>query len=276
VTGPAISLILPAGAKAERLGPTIGSLRGQSVAPEVIAVVTSHRQAAAKRFAPSIDAIVDIGAERWTPGGALNAGSAAATAPIHATIEPGRELPRSDWLERILAHHRRDEVAAVSGARRDREQQLLFEPRDLRACDWSERLSFSIKAAGWRATAWSTRPFPEDVAGAEDRIWAWWVLRDGGVLVVDPFLQLDGPPLDPPSTWSIFRSTADEWTGLVSAGMPVSAPSFGGTVRSWWSEIDAGSATPGALQRLNYYRLARALGRWVGGRRGRSTGSPAR
>jgi hypothetical protein len=276
VTAQPISLILPAGARPERLGATIDSLRGQSVTPEVIAVVTSDRRDAARRAAPSIDAVVDISTERWTLGRALNAGSAAASARIHSTIEPGYEVPREDWLERILAHHGRDELAGVSGARRDRDQRLLFEPQDLRAGSWSERLSFSTRAAGWRAAAWSRCPFPEAVPGAEDQIWAWRILRAGGVLVVDPFLQLDGPPLDPPSTWSIFRRTADQWTGLVSAETPVTAPSFGETVRSWWSDVDAASATPSALQRLNYYRLARALGRWTGGRRGRSFGSPPR
>jgi hypothetical protein len=276
VTSPTLSLILPAGARPERLRATLESLHEQSLTPEVIAVVTSDRRDAARRAAPSVDALVEIDRKHWTLARALNAGSAAATAPIHATIEPGRELPRNDWLERILAHHCRDEIAGVSGARRDRDQQLLFEPQDLDARSWSERLSFSTEAAGWRAAAWSTHPFPEDVVGAAGQIWAWRILRAGSVLVVDPFLQLDGPPLDPPSTWSIFRRTADEWTGLVSVGAPVAVPSFAETVRSWWSDIDATSATPPALQRLNYYRLARALGRWTGGRRARSAAPPPR
>jgi hypothetical protein len=274
VSLPDISLILPAGARPERLRSTVDSLRGQSVAPEVIAVVASHQLDAARRISSRIDVVVDV--DVWTPARALNAGCAAASAEIHATIEPGRELPRSDWLERIVAHHRRDEVVGASGARRDRARQLLFEPRDLRAADWSDALSFSMRAGGWRAATWSTHRFPETVTGGEDRIWAWEVLRDGGVLVVDPFLQLDGPPLDRPSTWSIFRRTADDWTGLVSAGTPVKAPSLRETLSAWWSEVDAGSATPRALQRLNYYRWARALGRWVGGRRGRSRGPLAR
>lgn len=272
---PTISLILPARAEPERLRQTVDSLRGQSVHAEVVAVVTTDERETTRHVVREIDIVADISADLWTPGRALNAGCAAASAPIHATIETGRELPRGDWLERILAHHRREEVVGASAARRDREQRLLFEPQDVRAADWSESLSFSAAAGGWRAAAWSKRPFPEAVAGAADRIWAWEILRDGGIFVVDPFLQLEGPPLDRPTTWSIFRRTADDWTALVAAGAPVAAPSFGDTLRSWWNEIDAHSATPRALQRLNYYRWARALGRWVGARRARSRTSPS-
>jgi hypothetical protein len=227
----------------------------------------TDRREMARRVAPEVDVIADVARTRWSPGRALNAGCAVATKPIHATVAPGRELPRHDWLERLLAHHRRDDVAGASGARRDREQRLLFEPQDLRAGDWSEGLSFSTAAGGWRATAWAQCHFPETVAGAEDRIWAWEVLRYGGVLVVDPFLQLEGPPLHPPRAWSIFRRTAADWSGLVSSGAPVHAPSLHEALGMWWNEVDARSASPAALQRLNYFRLARALGRWVGGRR---------
>jgi hypothetical protein len=267
VTPPVVSLILPVGAEVRHLRPTLDSLRGQSVTAETVAVVTTDQRETARRVAPEIDVIADVAGMRWTHGRALNAGSAAATAPIHATVAPGRELPRNDWLERLLAHHRRDEVAGASGARRDREQRLLFEPQDLRAADWTERLSFSTAAGGWRATAWAQCRFPESVAGAEDRIWAWEVLRHGGVLVVDPFLQLEGPPDHPPHAWSIFRHTAADWSGLVTSGAPVNAPTLHEALGTWWNEVDASSATPATLQRLNYFRLARALGRWVGGRR---------
>ena len=101
---------------------------------------------------------------------------------------------------------------------------------------------------------------------ATDRIWAWQVLRRGGVIVLDPFLALSGPPLRPPTAWSIFRGSAAEWRSLLSAGAPVTAPTMSEALASWWGEVDSGSATPAALQRLNYFRLARAVGRWVGGR----------
>jgi hypothetical protein len=267
VSARAVSLILPVGAETRALRPALDSARAQSVAAEIVAVVTSEQRKTARRIGPEIDVLVDIAAADWTPGRALNAGCSVATAPIHATVAPGRELPRADWVERLLNHLRRDNVAAASGARRDRAQRLLLEPQDVRAGEWSETFSFSTSAGGWRATAWAGCRFPETVAGAEDRIWAWEILRTGAVLVVDPFLQLEGEPIHPPRAWAIFRRTADDWEGLVSAGAPVAAPSFGEAVRAWWNEVDDGSATPAALQRLNYFHLARALGRWAGGRR---------
>lgn len=255
--------------------PTLDSLRGQSVRAEIVAVVAPDQRRAARAVAPEIDRLVDVAAALSTRGRALNAGCAAASAPIHATVAPGRALPRADWLERVLAHHRREDVAGASGARRDRDQRLLLEPQDVHVADWSESWGFSIAAGGWRATAWQRCAFPDTVAGAEDRIWAWNVLQEGAVLVVDPFLQLDGPPIHPPRAWSIFRRTADDWASLVSAGAPVNAPSLREAMGEWWNEVNANSATPGGLQRLNYFRLARALGRWVGGRRATRDSRPS-
>ena len=236
---------------------------------EIVGVIAPQDRAATRAVAPEIDVLVDLDTAYWTPGRALNAGAAAATAPVHATVRPGRELPRADWLERVLAHHRRPEVAGASGARFAPEGGLLLQARDVREADWTPTWAFSTAAAAWRATAWASRPFHAAVPAAEDLIWAWEVLCSGHVLVVDPFLQLEGPPDEPPRVSSILRRTADDWASLVGAGTPVIAPSVPRALAGWWGEIDSASTTPAALQRLNYFRLARALGQWLGGRRAR-------
>jgi hypothetical protein len=269
VRSPAISIILTSRREPHRLRPTLDSVLAQQVTAEIVGVVTPQDRNATRAIAPEIDVLVELDMAEWTPGRALNAGAAAATAPVHATVRAGRELPRADWLERILAHHRRPEVAGASGARLDRQGRLLLEARDVRAADWTPTWAFSTAAGGWRAATWACRPFHEAAPAAEDQIWAWHVLRRGLVLVVDPLLQLEGPPDEPPRASSILRRTAEHWDSLVSAGAPVTAPSVRQALAGWWEEIDCESATPAALQRLNYFRLARALGRWVGGRRAR-------
>jgi glycosyl transferase family 2 len=277
VSSPTISVILVIRDAPERLWPTLRSIRAQSVAAEVIVVVASDQRHAAHAVAREVDTFVELRGTDWTPGRALNTGADACHSPVHATVLAGRELPRADWLERVLAHHHRTDVAGVSGARFDRERRILLEPRDVRATDWGPSWGFSTVAAGWRASSWVRWPFPEAVPAAEDRIWAWSVVRSGAVLVVDPFLQLEGPPAFRPRAWSIFRRTADEWASLLSAGTPVTAPSLGQAVDAWWRYVDSGVAAPAALQRLNYFRLARELGRWAGGRRaGRASRGPER
>jgi rhamnosyltransferase len=268
-SSPAISMILTCRREPQRLRRTIASVLEQGVTVEIVGVVAPQDRDATRAVAPEIDVLVDLDTAHWTPGRALNAGAAAATAPIHATVRTGRELPSADWLERILAHHRRPEVAGASGARFAPEGGLLLEARDVREADWTPTWAFSTAAAGWRATAWASRPFHAAAPAAEDLIWAWEVLRSGHVLVVDPFLQLEGPPDEPPRASSILRRTADDWASLIGAGTPVIAPSVPQALAGWWAEIDSASATPPALQRLNYFRLARALGRWLGGRRAR-------
>jgi hypothetical protein len=261
VSSAAISVILLLPEDQRRLSPTLDSIRGQTVAAEVVLVCPSDRRAATAK----VDRLVDVLAREWTVGRALNAGAAVAGAPVHATVVTGRELPRADWLERVLAHHQRPEVAGASGARFDPDRRVLLEPRDVRAPEWSPNWGFSAAAGGWRAATWARSPFPE--TAPEDRIWGWRVVRDGAVLVVDPFLQLEGPPPYPVGARSIFRRTADEWAGLLAAGAPIAAPSLREALAAWWRHAESSVAAPLALQRLNYFRLARELGRWAGGRR---------
>jgi hypothetical protein len=264
---PAVSLVLPMRGDLQRVRPTLDSIAEQSGTVQIVGVVAPQDHDVARVVAPEIDVMVELDTARWTPGRALNAGAAAAAAPILATVRMGRRLPRADWLERMLAHLRRPEVAGASGARLAPEGGPLLEARDVGSADWTVNWGFSTAAAGWRAADWAHRPFFEEAAAGEDRIWACEVLRSGRVLVVDPFLQVEGAPDERPAAWSILRRTSDEWAGLVTAGTPVAAPSLRQALGEWWGDVDGASATPAALQRLNYYRLARALGRWTGGRR---------
>jgi hypothetical protein len=159
-------------------------------------------------------------------------------------------------------------VVAACGARIDADGTGLLRTRTLVAPEWEPRWGFSTSAAGWKADVWARQPFEDDVPAAADRIWAWRILRRGGVIVVDPFLALSGPPLRRPTALSIFQRSAADWRSFVIAGVPVPAPSLREALASWWDEVDVNSVTPAALQRLNYYRLARALGSWAGGRAG--------
>jgi hypothetical protein len=261
VSSATVSVLLLLPEEPQRLSATLRSIRAQTVAAEVVLVCPSDE----RPTTAEVDRLVDVPAREWTFGRALNAGATVARAPVHATVVAGRELPRADWLERVLAHHERPDVAGASGARFDRDRRVLLEPRDVRAPEWSPTWGFSAAAAGWRASTWARHPFP-DTAPA-DQIWGWDVLRNGLVLVVDPFLQLEGSPPYAVNGWSIFRRTAEEWSGLLAAGAPVIAPSFREALEAWWRHVDTGVAAPAALQRVNYFRLARELGRWAGGRR---------
>jgi rhamnosyltransferase len=245
-------------------------VRRQTVEAEIVGVVPPAQEAVVLEDMSGLDVLVELETSRWTPGRALNAGAAAATAPVHATVTAGYELPRDDWSVRLLAHLQRPAVEAACGAVVDADGTPLRRPRTIGAADWEPRWGFCMSAAGWKADAWARQPFDDDVPAATDRIWARKTLRRGGLIVVDPFLALSGPPLRVPTAWSIFRGSAAEWRSLVSAGAPVAAPTLGEALESWWREVDTGSATPAALQRLNYFRLARALGRWVGGRAARA------
>jgi hypothetical protein len=269
MTGPPISVILAEPRYPQRLGLSLQSVRRQTIQAEVIGVVPSDQRAVLEDTL-GMDALVEVEASRWTPGGALNAGAAAATAPVHATVIAGHELPRDDWSVRLLAHLQRSDVDAACGLAVDADRTPLRRPRTIAAADWQPCWGFSTCAAGWKSEVWSRQPFDQEVPAATDPIWARQILCRGGLIVLDPFLALVGPPLRPPTAWSIFQRSAAEWRSLLSAGAPVTAPTLAEALESWWGDVNPGSATPTALQRLNYFRLARALGRWVGGRAARA------
>jgi hypothetical protein len=266
VSTASISVILLFEQEEQRLADTLRSIRAQTVAAEVVLVRPSDRSLPVVE----VDRHVEVPPLECTFGRALNAGAAVAGAPVHATVVTGCDLPRADWLERVLAHHRRPDVAAASGARFDPDRNVLLQPRDVRAADWGASWGFSAVAGGWRASAWARWPFPE--TPPEDRIWSWRVVSEGAILVVDPFLQLEGPPPYRVDARSIFSRAAEEWAGLLAAGAPVTAPSLSDALRAWWRHADRDVAAPIALQRLNYFRLARELGRWAGGRRAAGSG----
>jgi len=184
----AASVIVRAKNKHDTIEAAFESVRGQTVAAQIILVdsgSTDGTIAIARRYA---DEVIEIPAATFSYGNALNVGARAAEAPVHIALSAHCTLPRADWIERALAHFERPHVAAVNGREANWDDPAGIVVQDLAHARKDLQRGFSNHAAAWLASVWETHPFDEHLGYAEDKEWALRVLVAGHRIVYDPEL----------------------------------------------------------------------------------------
>lgn len=251
----------------ERLiGRTLSLLRRQTVEPEIIVVDSGSRDATVEIARRFCDRLIELPADQFSYGRALNVGADAATAPVHFALSAHCPVEQTDWIERSLAHYDRADVAATSGAPtlpdgRPLEQPFLQDAEHARAHPY---WGFSNHASSWRASVWRQFAFDETLAASEDKEWALRVLAANWVIAFDA---------------ELFVGLSHRWTsGLVGYYLRqkkesvaissfASLPPYGVSdlLREWWSELPDTRHAP-LLYRLDYRRMAGLLGKYRGER----------
>ena len=175
------SVIIRAKDKADTIGLTLRALRGQTRAVEIVVVDSGSTDGTleiARRWA---DRVVEIPAESFSYGRALNIGAAVSSGSVHFALSAHCVPKRADWVEHSLSLYDDDRIAATNQARvTPRGEPILdryIQTRDdaLRHPGWG----FSNHAASWRADVWAALPFREDLPACEDKEWSWRVLAAG-------------------------------------------------------------------------------------------------
>ena len=256
--------------KRDTLERALRSLRDQTADVEIVVVDSGSRDGTldiARRWA---DQLIEIPAEEFTFGGALNLGAKAARTPIHLALSAHCHLDRGDWVERALAHYRRPEVVAVNGADFDRHGARLSGPVDQTVTEaradpgWGH----SNHASTWRAAAWQRHPFDERLEACEDKEWGLRVLADGGVIVFDPGLTVRGDHRRAQGPRALFDRSRRESRALARAvprrDMPLTE-----VLSTWWNADPRPGAGARVRGRLSPLRSAELAGRFVGRREGR-------
>lgn len=166
------------------------SVRAQTVAAELLLVDGGSTDGTLDVAADLVDRVVHVPPERFSHGGALNAGAEAARAPVHVALSAHCRLPHTRWLERALEDLGRLGVVAASGADVDGRGRPLDQPLVADHQHLSEHpfWGFSNHASAWKRQAWAAEPFDEALPACEDREWSWRVTRAGGSIVIDPRL----------------------------------------------------------------------------------------
>jgi rhamnosyltransferase len=271
-SGLSASAIVRSRDKADTIERTLLALRAQTVPVEIVVVDSGSVDGTleiARRYA---DIVLEIPAEDFSYGGALNIGSRAAHGDIHFPLS-AHCVPQADtWVADSLRHYDDDRVAGTNGQISRPDGQPLdgpYQPSLSEAmgnCLWG----FSNHAGSWRASVVREHPFRTDLGACEDKEWFWRVLRAGYAVTFDPALCV-------PSTHrrngvrSLWRRSYKEAEALAQLGHP---PVLGlqETMKNWSNDFSHPSRWPNGVRFFSPHRAAEQLGIYFGSRSGR--GSP--
>jgi len=267
-----VSVIVRTFNSADGLRERIEELRRQTVACEIVVVDSGSTDQTVAVARERADQVVTLPPGTYTPGRALNAGAAIATAPIHAALSSHCALPDDGWLDRALRNFAAPEVWAVGGSSKDPYGRPIATPwlQTLAEAGTAPDWGFSNHASCWRAEAWRAHPFDERLPTTEDRLFSWQILQDGHRVAFDPALLVDMSHRWKQGTINYYRRTRLEEaviTAMAQATMNGMAPySAKDLVRDWWSGFSTDDHSRW-FHRANPRRALGLLGKYQGRRR---------
>lgn len=262
---PQITVIVRAKNKVGTIGTTLAALRRQTVPAEVIVVDSGSTDGTLEVAREWADRVIEVPAETFTYGGALNIGAAAASAPIHAALSAHCVPEYDTWLEDSLRRYERPDVAATNAAK----ASPLGVPVDDTYFQTLEDVvvdpiwGFSNHASTWRGDVWADHPFREDLGACEDKEWSWRVLAAGWTIAYAPELGAPMAHRRSAGLRALYGRITREAEAMVSLGAREQLTGRD-AVRAWWSSFPAPSRKPALLRRASPYRIVELAGAWRG------------
>ncbi len=260
---------------ARTVGALLDDLAAQTVEHEVVAVDSGSTDGTLGIVKRRCDRLVELPADVYRPGRALNAGTAAAAGEIVFAVSSHCRLPRRDWIERSLGLYADPSVAGTNGASRDPSGAVLHGVHlqavaEVRANPY---WGFSNHAASWRCSVWSEHRFSESLPTAEDKEWALRVLEAGWSLAYHPALEVEMDHRWSQGTLRFFRRERQE-TMVLGSYLDLRPYGVRELVAEWWRAPHPRHHL--ARERVNPRRMAGLLGRYLGHRAAARTRRPAR
>lgn len=265
---PQASVIVRTKDSARTLGRALELLREQTVAAEIVVVDSGSRDDTLSIAHAHAHQVIEMPAERFTFGRALNVGAAAARAPVHFALSSHVVPPDAGWIERSLAHYARADVAGTSGApTRPGSSEPLTATfhQTLDDALATPYWGFSNTASSWRATVWEQLPFDERLVACEDKEWALRALRGGWTIAIDPSLRVTDAHRRAHGLRYLYRRTRREAEALASFA-PVPPATLRGLLSEWWREAAGADLRARSRQRLSPPRIVDLLARFHGRR----------
>lgn len=274
-TQPPASVIIRTKNSSRTLSRVLCLLRAQTIQPEIIVVDSGSTDETLRIARSTADHVLEIPANHFTFGRALNLGAAAARASIHFALSSHAFPPDAFWIERSLSKYDRPDVAGTSGAPTlpgspDPLTTTFYQTLpDAISCPW---WGFSNTGSSWRAGVWSSFPFDENLSACEDKEWGFRVLAAGWKIAVDPKLCVPAKHREQHGVRHLYRRTRREFEAI---GSFATLPSL--TTRDFFREWLIDLAVHGHYRswrrRLNYFRFADLLGKYHGLKASRSLGT---
>lgn len=252
---------------AATIADALADVRRQSVELELIVVDSGSSDDTLAIAAPVADRLVEIPLGGYTPGLALNLGSAAAGREIVFALSSHCRLTRDDWAERALAHYADPQVAAVASSLTTPDGRPLEGPyvqseEDVRAHPF---WGFSNHASSWRRSVWEELPFEETTA-TEDKEWAIRVMASGRKIVFDPELWVEQRHRWRAGAVAFYKRERRETRALAEI-VPMEPYRLRHLAREWLTPPDDEHSR--LFHLLNYRRGAGLLGKYAGRRAAR-------
>ena len=272
---PRASVIIRTKNSSRTLGRVLGLLRAQTVPTEIIVVDSGSSDDTLAIASAHVDRVVEIPAEDFSFGRALNMGAATARAPIHMALSSHSFPPDERWIERSLSKYDRSDVAATSGA--------LTPPgsQETLCTTFYQTLPIALKyplwglsntGSSWRADVWASFPFDEQLPTCEDKEWGFRVLADGWTIAIDPALVVSDTHRREPGIRHLYRRMRREFE-VISSFAYVPPFTIGDLIRQW-ADVPAHVPYRGWRRRLNYFRFVELVAKYHGLRA--SSGSASR
>lgn len=256
------SVIVRSKNEAENIGLTLDLVFHQDTKPDEVIVVDSGSTDGTQEIAAEAGArVIEIPAESFTFGGALNTGCDAASGDILVALS-AHAFPRDpSWLTHLLGNVANPKVACTSGMNRDPDGHALSAPlvQDAALARRQPVWGYSNAAGGFRAELWREHPFREDLPATEDKEWALYWLDRGFHVVLDPKLVVDHHHSDDPLREQ-FRRAKIETEGF-SMFLPLPSMDAKDFATTWWSDTRGYKSRWRA--RFSYRRMAQLLGRYA-------------
>ncbi|MFL5828101.1 MAG: glycosyltransferase family 2 protein [Thermoleophilaceae bacterium] len=235
---PAARVVIRAKDEAASIGRVLEILGTQTVARELeVVVVDSGSSDATVDIARSAGArVIEIPANTFTFGGALNTGLEGIEAPAGIALS-AHSFPHDErWAERMLEALEDESVACACGYDSAPDGSALTERlvQDRELAREFPLYGYSNNAGALRSELWRERGFRADMPGTEDKEWAWHWLERGRRTIVDPALAVEHDHEHEPPLYHLKRARR-EWCGL-GMFLDLPAPSATELAHSWWRD----------------------------------------
>jgi rhamnosyltransferase len=263
---PPASVIIRTKDSARTLDRALTLVRAQTIPSEIIVVDSGSSDDTLEIARARADSVLEIDADRFSFGRALNVGAAAARAPIHFALSSHSFPPDERWIERSLSKYERPDVAGTSGAPvrpGSHEPLLATHYQTLADAKRYPTWGFSNTGSSWRADIWAEFPFNEQLAACEDKEWGLRVLTAGWTIAVDYKLSVSAAHRRHHGIRSLYERTEREYAAL---GSLVTHPPFNlrDFVSEWFADMPADARYRGWRSRLSYFRLVEIIGKYQG------------
>lgn len=265
MTEPRLTALIRCRDEERGIGPLIDTLRAQTMAEslEIVVIDSGSRDRTLDQVRSRGLEPLCIGPEDFTYGRALNLAAATATSPLCLSISAHARPLDEGWAARVVTAFEDDRVACAYGPRREPfGLRPLRTPllQDLAHAEAHPLWGYSNSSGAFRRDLWERRKFDERLRADEDLEWAWYWLRQGWLVRLDPGLAVHHSHADEGPVRTFKRRRAE--AAAVRQFRDVDPLPLRPVLTEWWRGPHLHRSNIRA--RLDPRRIAALAGRYAG------------